>query len=226
MRPPRTLVVLPALLAALALTACTSASASSGPARSSNTATASAARPAVAFLGDSLTAGLFVQPSQAWPVTLSSEENWDGVNVSCSGAGFVARGDCGTYNDMVARAVAAHPSLVIVPASSNDLGSNQATLKAEMTATMNRLRAALPGATIAGLNAIWNDGEAPSELSEISNDLADAVTAAGGTYVDIGEPVYGHPEWMQPDTVHYTQAGYDAVAQAVNAALKNAGVHP
>jgi lysophospholipase L1-like esterase len=31
---------------------------------------------------------------------------------------------------------------------------------------------------------------------------------------------------MQPDTVHYTQAGYDAVAQAVNAALKNAGVHP
>lgn len=159
-------------------------------------------------------------------MTLSTEEDWNGLNFSCSGAGFVAPGACGTYDDMIDAAVAVDPVLVIVPASSNDLRADQATLKARMSGTMQRLRAALPHATIVGLSAIWNDRAAPARLTEISNDLEAAVASIGGEYLDIGEPVSGHPEWVQLDTVHYTRDGYDAVARAVGAALTDAGIRP
>lgn len=46
-----------------------------------------------------------------------------------------------------------------------------------------------------------------------------ALEREGGTYVDIGEPLRGHPTWMQDDDVHPTVRGQQAIAEAVRAAF-------
>ena len=137
------------LAAALALTACTSPglSDSSSPPppappslradgdgvdAAANTTVGAARSGLVVTIGDSIMAGLGVDPDDAWPELLASSTGADIVNLGCSGAGFLAVGDCGTdFDGLVDEAVTFSPDLVIVQSSDNDLDAPEDEIDAD-----------------------------------------------------------------------------------------------
>lgn len=66
--------------------------------------------------------------------------------------------------------------------------------------------------------------DTPDEVGSTSDDLSIAVTLVGGTFIDVGQPLAGHPDWMQDDDVHPTARGQEAIAQTVLGKLSDAGV--
>lgn len=182
-------------------------------------ASAPADRSAIVTIGDSIMAGhgLSDPGSTAWPVLLGEETATTVTNDSCSGAGFIAVGSCGTdFAGLIDEAVAAHPHLVVIESSDNDLGEDPAALARATMTTVAAIHAALPDAQIVGLSTLWDQpGATPAEVSASSADLERAVDAVGGTYVDVGQPIAGRAGLLQSDSEHPTVAGQRVLASAI-----------
>jgi acyl-CoA thioesterase-1 len=187
------------------------------------------ADPSVVAIGDSIMRGHGLTPDQAWPALMAAHDDWQLDNLACDGAGFLAVGDSsecgGTFASLVAQAVALHPRTIIIEGSSNDFGESNSSLMPETLAQLKELRAALPHAQIIGLSTIWGDTAVPAQLADVDQQVRTAVTSIGGVFLDIGQPLGGHPEWMQSDDVHPTTAGQVAIYAAVQAAFDRANVH-
>lgn len=221
-----------AFVVAGALAGCAESSASADGAGGSSTSSAAAAsgRPwdaapgaRVVVIGDSISGGHGLPAEQAWPAVLARTERWQLTNLSCDGAGVLTEGDtdscASAYEGLVQRAVALRPAVVLVQASSNDLGQDQDEVDGateQLVADVHRL---LPRARVVGLSAIWNEQQPPAQLAAISAALRSAIDEDGGTYVDVGQPLRGHADWMQSDDVHPTARGQRAVLAAVTAAF-------
>ena len=180
----------------------------------------------VLAIGDSIMKGFGVEPSQAWPELISQQDGWSLTALACNGAGFLAIGaanDCNSnFPSIVKGASAQQPDLVIIEGSSNDFGmSNSALLESTVSAASD-LQAEFPRSKIVGLSAVWGDTTVPDEIAEINSQVQQAMTQVGGTYVDVGQPLSGHPELMQGDDVHPTAAGQQVLAAAVKEALISA----
>jgi acyl-CoA thioesterase-1 len=188
----------------------------------SNTATI-VAHPGVVAIGDSIMKGHGLTAAEAWPALLAEQKGWRLDNLACDGAGFLAVGedsDCGeTFAGLVAKAVALHPHTVIIEGSSNDFGESNSALLPETESQLAQLRLALPDAHIVGLSTIWGDTAVPGQLADVDAQVRDAVTKVGGQFLEIGQPLAGHPEWMQSDDVHPTAAGQLAIYAAVQTAF-------
>ena len=188
-----------------------------------------AADPTVVTIGDSIMKGHGLKAAQAWPALMAVQDHWRLDNLACDGAGFLAIGDdadCGeTFAGLVKKAAALHPRTVIVEGSSNDFGQDDDSLYAETLSQLQQLRNALPNAQIIGLSTIWADTVVPAQLADVDAQVREAVQAVGGTFVSVGQPLSGHPEWMQSDDVHPTAAGQLALFGAVQTAFREAGLH-
>lgn len=182
----------------------------------------------VVTLGDSIMSGFGLSASEAWPRLLAERAHLSVINLACPGMGFVVQGDCGTpYAGLVPAVAALQPDLLIVESSSNDFWQDGDEIRYDTADTLESLHAAAPDARIVGLSTIWNDDpEVPDDTAVTSDALRDAVEAVGGTYIDIGQPLAGHPEWMQSDDVHPTAHGQKAIEQSVMSVLQSAGVLP
>ncbi|UFS59821.1 SGNH/GDSL hydrolase family protein [Subtercola endophyticus] len=175
-------------------------------------------RPVVAAIGDSIMDGHNVGADQAWPVLVSEANDWQLTNLSIDGTGFVQLGNDGnTFESQVVEAGEMDATVVIISASSNDLGQDPDTLAQATLATMASLRAQLPNAQIVALSAFWGDTAPPPQLTDIDNDLQNAAAATGATYIDIGQPLAGEPDLMQSDDVHPTAQGLVHLAAAIDA---------
>lgn len=181
--------------------------------------------PRVTTIGDSIMAGLGLSSSENWPALLAAQNNIRVTNLACSGAGFIAIGNCGTdFAGLISQAVSAKPNIIIIESSSNDLGEADSDIATATTKTLQQLHQALPRTVIIGLSTIWNEQPSvPHEVVSSSAALESAVEAVGGVYFDIGQPLLGHAEWMQDDDVHPTADGQTKIAAVVHAALTNAG---
>lgn len=177
----------------------------------------------IVVIGDSVSGGHGLTPEQAWPALLARTERWQLTNLSCDGAGVVAEGDqdecASAYPGLVKRAVDLRPRVVFVQASSNDLGEDDAQVTSATDQLVALVHRDLPEARVVGLSAVWNEQAPPAQLATISHALHRAVRRDGGTYVDVGQPLSGHPEWMQSDDVHPTARGQRALEAGVIAAF-------
>ncbi|MFS0794090.1 SGNH/GDSL hydrolase family protein [Microbacterium sp. 1P10AE] len=180
----------------------------------------------IVTLGDSLMAGSGLERDEAWPQLLAQRDDVSVTNLACGGMGFVVSGECGTSYAGFSPAIAAlQPELILVQSSSNDFWQDADDIRTDTNDTVNQLRDAAPDARIVGLSTIWNDDPAvPDDTATTSDALRDAVDSVGGTFIDIGQPLVGHPEWMQDDDVHPTARGERAIEQTVFSALEDAGV--
>lgn len=189
----------------------------------------SVAHPNVVAIGDSIMKGHGLPSGEAWPALMAAQNGWRLDNLACDGAGFLAVGndaDCGeTFAGLVAKAAALHPRTVIIEGSSNDFGESDGQLLPETESQLAQLRAALPSAQIVGLSTIWGDTAVPAQLADVDAQVRAAVTKVGGQFLEIGQPLSGHPEWMQSDDVHPTAAGQAAINAAVQAAFDAAHLH-
>lgn len=198
--------------------------ASASPAPSST----STPRPRVVTLGDSLMSGFGLSSREAWPRLLADSARLPLTNLACPGMGFVVQGECGTpYAGLVPAVAALQPDVLIVQSSSNDFWEDDDEIRYDTADTVASLHAAVPDARIVALSTIWNDDpQVPDDTAVTSDALRDAVEAVGGTYIDVGQPLAGHPEWLQSDDVHPTARGQKAIEQTVMSALQDAGVLP
>ena len=183
------------------------------------TATAAATPPRVVFLGDGYTASVDATDSaHGFPALVGHAENWNVSVVSCSGAGYVANGTCGTdYAGLIPKVVADKPSIVVVTGGRNDTPDYQQSASAA-DSFYSQLTAALPSATVYAISPVWDSTQGQAPLGTVQASVKAAASAHGATYVDIGEPLKGHPE-MISSGVMPNDAGYAAIASAIEGAL-------
>jgi len=211
-----------AVTAAVALSSCSGSQPPSAPINPV------APKPEVVAIGDSIMKGHGLTEAEAWPALLAAEDGWSLDNLACNGAGFLTTGDhndCdGTFAALVDRTLKLQPHTVIVEGSSNDFGEDDEALFQETVNELKELHRVLPDARIVGLSTVWNDTPAPAQLAHVNEQVARAVRQVGGRYVNIGQPLAGHPDWMQSDDVHPTAAGQAAIYLAVKNALAKAKI--
>jgi len=127
---------------------------------------------------------------------------------------------------MIPEVAAAEPAVVVVSGGRSDL--NLATTSTSewadgVEAFFVTLRRAVPDATIIAISPIWDDDPVPAVLHEMGAVVEGAVTAVGGIYVDLGDPLLGHPELMFRDGVSPNDAGHAAIVEAFEAAYHPEG---
>jgi acyl-CoA thioesterase I len=182
---------------------------------------ADTSQPVVVAIGDSIMEGHGLAVGQAWVAKLAKQDGWRLTNLASDGSGFLKVGNKGdTFADQARKAIALRPSVVLISGSSNDLGEPNTALAKATAATVKALRSALPTAKIIAVSAVWGATSVPAQLSDINSQVKSAIAAVGGEYVDIGQPLSGHPELMQSDAVHPTAAGQHVLAESVTDALR------
>lgn len=177
----------------------------------------------VLTIGDSIMKGYGLTPGDAWPELISATNGWDLTSLACDGAGFLASGnpdECGnSFVDVSRSAASLDPDLIIIEGSSNDFGQSNSQLLSATVSALTILRSEFPNAEIIGLSTVWSDTEPPAQLADINAQVQRAVTAVGGRYLDIGQPLRAHPELLQDDDVHPTVTGQVALASAIQTAI-------
>jgi acyl-CoA thioesterase I len=166
-------------------------------------------------LGDSLTAGLGLPPGKAFPDRLQARLRARGWDVEVLNAGV--SGD--TAADGLARydwAVPADADALVVELGANDMlrGFKPETTKRALSAILDKARAARLPTLIAGMWAAPNLGaQYGREFSAIYPDLAKAHDAA--LYPFFLDGVAGDPKLNQPDGLHPTAEGVDAIVERI-----------
>lgn len=195
-----------------------------------STPTASSKSLTVAFIGDSYTAGAGVLPQDAWPSVLAAKRGWKVVNLARGGTGYLAawtsggqkacgQDVCPNYLGMVPQVVAASPDVVIVSGGRNDGTKLMPEIQQNITAVYTELRKDLPKAKIVATSPILAADDQPSSFPEFKAAVKSAVESVGGTYLDLGAPLGGHPELIGPDGVHPNTAGQKALADVIDKLL-------
>jgi len=202
-------------------------SASSVPLPNSSAASSAPALPVVAFLGDTYAAGGgATSRTMRWSSLVATDFGWTEQNFGIGSTGYSTGGTLpgGTpYTARVAALVATSPSIVIVVGGRADVDVNNqaAQIKAAVTATFTALRAGLPTATIVAESPLWASTKPPAMLAQVAADVKAAVTAVGGRYLDIGQPLVGTPANIGPNPALPNDAGYAALAAAFEAAYRS-----
>lgn len=185
-----------------------------------DTAATLAARPVVAFLGDSFTIGTgATSKERAWPKLLADSMGWQERNFGFGGTNYGTPGDLkgGTsYVERVAAIVAANPATVIVSSAGNTLGEDQ---REGIRETFEALRAGLPKAKIIATSPYTGSGAFDGRAAAFGDEIRSGVEAVGGTYLDIGHPLEGREDAISKDGVHPNDIGYQVIAEVVGVAL-------
>ncbi len=176
--------------------------------------------PKVAFLGDSLTAGLHLPPDVAYPAELQrrlleSGQPFELVNAGVSGD--TTRGGLARLPWLLEKT---SPDIVVVA-----LGANDGLRGVNLGATEENLRAILAQIEAAGAKALLLGMNVPSNLGEYAEDFAGMYPRIAE---DLGVPlvpyfmenVGGHPEMNLEDGMHPNPAGHRARAANVEEALR------
>jgi len=190
----------------------------------------------VVAIGDSYSAGTGASsPSLGWVSIMSRTRDWNVTNLARGGTGYVssvqvnAQNACGldycpSYPEMIADAVKISPQVVVVAGGRNDAKVQPSDEAAAIHDFYSQLHAALPQATIVALNPWWDDAGAPASLELMKAAVADAAAAAGGKFVDSGQPLDGKPELLTTDSVHPNDKGHAALAKATSTVFTTAGL--
>ena len=170
----------------------------------------------VAFLGDDWTAGVGAgTKTDRFTSRLADSLGVTEKNFGADGTGYAkSSGADGAYDSRVAAVVAAQPDVVVVSGGRNDTSDYVPTLQNRIKALFAELRDKLPQATIVAVAPMWGDSDAPAELAPVAAAVQQYVTASGGTYLDVADPVHGHPDYMG-SAADPNSRGYRAIATAL-----------
>jgi lysophospholipase L1-like esterase len=172
--------------------------------------------PVIAYLGDDWTSGDGASAKSLRFTTLLTEQlHADERNFGVAGTGYAKSSpDGGTYSSRVNAVVAADPQIVIVSGGRNDQSDDAQTAGAAAKALFAKLRAKLPNAVLIGVAPFWGDSDLPPEMVSLATAVNKGVTDAGGSYIDIEDPIHGHPNFMADDA-DPNDKGYAAIADAL-----------
>jgi lysophospholipase L1-like esterase len=174
----------------------------------------------VAFLGDDWTAGTGASgKGKRFTTQLSRQFDVQERNFGVDGTGYAKSSDSGgPYASRLAAVVAAQPQVVVVSGGRNDRSDDAATVAERAHRLFATLRARLPDAVLIAVAPFWGDSELPPELVALGDAVRQAVTDAGGNYLDVPDPIHGHPAYMA-DAGDPNDVGYRTIAAALEPQL-------
>jgi len=188
-------------------------------ASASSTPTSSSSAVQIVFLGDDYTAAVGA-PGHGFTGAVANQLGAHKLTVASPGAGYAKPGtDHHAYLDLEQQVVADHPDVVVVSGGRNDIGDDPATLRDDAKQLFARLHHDLPDATLVAVAPWWGDSAHPADLKPVDDAVRTGVQAAGGTYLDLADPLAGHPSWMATDADPNAR-GYQAIATSLVAALQ------
>jgi acyl-CoA thioesterase-1 len=179
-------------------------------------------RPVVLFLGTSLTAGLGLDPSEAYPARIQERIDAAGLRYRVVNAGVSGETSAGARSriDWLLRQPVA---VLVLETGANDglRGQDPAATRANIQAVLDaaRRREPRPKLVLVAMEALPNYGEAYRRaFRSIYPELAEA---NGATLVPfLLDGVAGVPALNQPDGIHPTAEGHERVADNVWKALR------
>jgi lysophospholipase L1-like esterase len=183
----------------------------------------------VAFYGDSYTLGTGASsPKKRWSTIVSAKRNWDEINPSVNGLGFITNRSVFGEGDLPSMVIDAEPEIVIVTMGLNDNFSydfSATGIERQIGADFDRLHRELPDARIVVVEPFWYTDERPSSVDVIGRWVRDAAAEIGADYIpEASHWIEGHPEWMADDGLHPNDAGYAAIAEKMHARLEKLGL--
>jgi lysophospholipase L1-like esterase len=182
------------------------------------------AKRVVAYLGDDWTSGRGAsRPAKRFTTLLARELDVRERNFGAPGTGYAkAAGHAGPYRSRIDAVVAARPAAVVVSGGRNDVRGDPAAAVVQARTLFARLRAKLPDATLIAITPFWGDSDPPAALIAVAQAVKQGVTAAGGIYLDVPDPIHGHPRYMR-NAADPNDRGYAAIAAALLAKLRPTG---
>jgi acyl-CoA thioesterase-1 len=174
-------------------------------------------RPVVLFLGTSLTAGLGLDPEQAYPALIQTKIDSAGLNYRVVNAGVSGETSAGALrrSDWLFRQPI---SVLVVETGANDgmRGLSPDSLRANIQAIFDRAKRLQPGPQLVllGMRVPPNYGRSYStQFASVYQELAKANGAALVPF--LLERVGGVPALNQADGIHPTAAGQRIMAETV-----------
>jgi lysophospholipase L1-like esterase len=148
---------------------------------------------------------------------------WTEVNMGLGGTGYLAqywsKGKLNVNYPGVLQTVNFQPDIVIVSGGRND------QWKPMTSATIYwfyaSLRQKFPAAQLFATSPIWGASrKPPAKIALLQSSVQTATRANGATYIDLGNPLVGHPEYMAKDGLHPNARGHAAIANALILAVQ------
>ena len=185
--------------------------------------------PVVAFYGDSYTLGTGASdPSQRWSTRVSIERNWNEVNPSVNGLGFIDSRSVFGEGDLPSIVIAAEPEIVFITMGLNDnfsFDSAADRIEAQIADDLGRLRSALPGARFIVVEPFWYTDERPESVDIIAGWVKQEAEAIGADHIaGASRWIEGRPEWMASDGLHPNDEGYREMTRRMDAELERLGL--
>ena len=217
--------------AALLLAAC-SDDAPPAPAETEQARNESAAEAEVAgeerrilAFGDSLFAGYGLAEDEGYPEKLEAALRARGINARVADAGISGDTTAGGRQRIafVLDAMERAPDLALVELGGNDLlrGLSPAEARANLATILAELQSRGIPAVVYGMRAPPNAGpEYQAAFDAMYPELARQYDAVLVPF--FMEPLLGRPEWVQPDRIHPTAEGIDAMVAATVDAVAGA----
>jgi acyl-CoA thioesterase-1 len=226
--PPRAIIsAIAAVLSGLALGACRGGarpepSPAASPAPTARPAGATDGRPVILFVGTSLTAGLGLDPQEAYPALIQAKVEAAGLRYRVVNAGVSGETSAGARRRM--GWLMRQPIAVLVL----ETGANDGLRGQDPDATRDNIQAILdearrqkppPKLVLAAMEALPNYGEGyRRRFRAIYPDVA---RRSGATLLPfLLDGVAGEPKLNQPDGIHPTAEGQRLVAENVWRALR------
>jgi lysophospholipase L1-like esterase len=172
--------------------------------------------PLIAFLGDDWTAGDGASAtSKRFTTLVCAQLGAREKNFGVAGTGYAKSSVAGgPYETRIAAIVAARPQVIVVSGGRNDNVDAPATAAEHARALFATLHAKLPDAVLIAVAPFWGDSDLPPSMVALGSAVRQGVTAAGGTYLDLPDPIHGHPSYMA-DLADPNNQGYAAIAAAL-----------
>jgi lysophospholipase L1-like esterase len=188
-------------------------------------------RTRVAFYGDSYTLGTGASdPSLRWSTTICNERDWNEVNPSVNGLGFINNRRSFADDDLPAEIIGAHPDIVFITMGLNDNFSydrDSERIKEQITTDFQRLKTSLPSARFIVVEPFWYTDQRPESVEIIIGWVHDAASAIGADYIPgASHWLDGRPDLMAADGLHPNDDGYALFAHNMDAALAQLGLPP
>jgi acyl-CoA thioesterase I len=201
------------VLVALLLAGCATASPESEPSPTTGA-------PVLYVLGDSYATGFTHGEDNAYPEVIEDRTCWDVEVDGEDGTGYVNPGSRKngqlTYLERVPRAVTAHPRIVLIQGSDNDIRypPDQITRAAERT--YDAVHTALPDARLVAVGPIQVPAVPLPQLERVRDALVQATSAKDVQFID---PIELHwlsdPRLFEADGAHPTMRGHRQLASDV-----------
>lgn len=170
----------------------------------------------VAFVGDDYTASVGAgSAAQGFVTRVGAALGTRVVSFAVPGGGYAKHGAGDrSYAALVKDVAAAAPSVIVVTGGRNDISDYLPTVQQAAGSLFAALAKALPGATLIAVAPWWGDSDHPAELDDVAAAVRAGVTAAGGRYLDLPDPLTSHPGWMA-DGSDPNADGYAAIATSL-----------